>query len=49
MNFKEFIEIYLNASDEVRNQIVNFLKEYGKQSDSPETNYDSTRIIQTPP
>lgn len=36
MELKEFIEIYTSLDQEARIQIVNFLKECGKQSDSRE-------------
>ena len=36
MSFDEFLEIFKNATDEEKAMIVDFLKEFGTQSDSPD-------------
>lgn len=36
MSINEFIEIYVNASDDGKAMIEDFLKEFGTQSDSPD-------------
>lgn len=45
MEVHEFIEIYAGLSEDARNQIVSFLRECGRQSDSRESDSDTVHTV----
>ena len=47
MELNEFIDVYINLSEDARSQIANFLRECGRQSDSREKDDDTVHTVQS--